>query len=171
MTIALTTAQHRLLLQALQQEVNCATDMLEALKAEADALGDHNPDSLDKAVSGKVEKMKLLEQASQHRQALLQGFNLPKDIHFNEGDLYQSNDAMHALWQQLLHVAEQCQQLNRINGALVERSFQQSRHALEILQGLVPDNPPAGATPSRSDGYNQCGQTTYSKHSRTLAQV
>lgn len=172
------TQRHQLT-QHLHQEIDATEEMLQALQVEADALSQHRADRLDQAVQIKQEKTLLLAQAGQKREQLM------KQLHGDEKEKqtdvqattaeknpFKQDKVLRVLWHKLLTLAEQCQQQNRINGALVESCYQQSRYALGILQGLTAETGQHTEPDSRqSEGYNHFGQTTYLKHSRTIAQV
>lgn len=174
------TQRHQLT-QHLHREIDATEEMLQALQVEADALSQHRADRLDQAVQIKQEKALLLAQAGQKREQLmkqLHGDEKEKQTQTDvqattaEKDPFKQDRVLHVLWHRLLTLAEQCQQQNRINGALVEHCYQQSRYALDILQGLATETGQHTPPDSRqSEGYNHFGQTTYLKHSRTIAQV
>ena len=146
--------------QALQLEISYAEQMLSALNDESDALGTHEPEKLEAATQIKHHKMQLLEQAGKERDKVLASTNSQPP--------FTETPPLNSLWTKLMKLAEQCQQLNRVNGCVIERGYQQSRHALDILHGL---DGTANTLTKKLDGYNQNGQTTYSSRSRSIAQV
>jgi len=147
--------------QALQLEISCARQMLVALTDESEALGTREPEKLETATQIKHQKMQQLEQAGKERDRVLA-------TSASSQPPFTDNQALNVLWTELMQLAEQCQQLNRVNGSIIERGYQQSRHALEIFHGL---DGTANTLTNNLDGYNQNGQTTYSKRSRSIAQV
>jgi len=147
--------------QALQLEINCAEQMLTALTDESQALGTHEPEKLETATQIKHQKMQQLEQAGKERDRILA-------TSANGQPPFTDNHPLNVLWTELMQLAEQCQQLNHVNGSIIERSYQQSRHALDILHGL---DGTTNTLTKKLDGYNQNGQTTYSNRSRSIAQV
>lgn len=162
----------RTLAQALQFEISCTEQMLQALQAENDALGSHEPEKLEAATQVKHEKILQMQQAGQRREAVLQA--LPAEINIQTllsrpgTPASEPGRTLKTLWLKLMSLAEQCQQMNRVNGSIIERGYQQSRHALNILQGMIV---PGGTDTNSSDGYNRSGHTVYSSRSRTIAQV
>ncbi len=178
------TKQQQQLTQVLQHEINCAEQMLLALQAETTALSEHTPEALELVIQAKLEKMQQLEQASNQREHLLTTITSlstkPRNIKsrstepssLKPDDVFGQDQSLQLLWKTLMLLAEQCQQLNFVNGSIVERGYQQSRYALDILQGRTAfDNTDKNAVINGSDGYNHNGQTTYSKRSRPIAQV
>ncbi len=171
MTDLFNTKQQQQLTHLLQHEIDCAEQMLLTLQAETTALGQHTPEALESVIQTKLEKMQQLEQVSKQREHLLTTIT-PLDngsTPLNPDDLFRQDSSLQPLWKALILLAKQCQQLNYVNGSIVERGYQQSRYALDILQGKtafgdVDKN--AG-----TDGYNHNGRTTYSNRSRTIAQV
>jgi len=181
MSILFSPAQHQQLMQYLSREIDATSDMLQALKVEADALTQHRADKLDQAVQIKQEKLQLLDQAGKKREQLLNQLftdriktelTLAIGSEAEEIDLFKQNKSLSVMWCKLLTLAQQCQQQNRINGVLVERSYQQSRHALDIIQGLATE---AGlytaAVSTKPEEYNHFGQTTSAERSRSIAQA
>lgn len=147
--------------QALQREISCARQMLTALQDESTALGAREPEKLETATQIKHQKMQQLEQAGKERDKILA-------TSANMQAPFTDNQPLNTLWTKLMELAGQCQQLNRVNGSTIERSYQHSRHALDILHGL---DGTANTLTKKLDGYNQNGQTTYSSRSRSIAQV
>ena len=147
--------------QALQLEISCARQMLAALTDESEALGTREPEKLETATQIKHQKMQQLEQAGKERDRVLA-------TSASSQPPFTDNQALNVLWTELMQLAQQCQQLNRVNGSIIERGYQQSRHALDILHGL---DGTTNTLTNNLDGYNQNGQTTYSKRSRSIAQV
>jgi len=181
MTFLFNQTQRQQLTQYLHQEIDATEEMLQALQVEADALSQHRADRLDQAVQIKQEKTLLLAQAGKKREQLMEQLSgdekerqrlSGKPVTTPKRDPFKQDRVLHVLWGKLLTLAEQCQQQNRINGALVEHCYQQSRYALDILQGLAAGTSQHSTPNSRqSEGYNHFGQTTYLRHSRTIAQV
>ncbi len=176
MANSLNDKQNQALTQVLLNEVSCTEHMLKALETEAEALGTHEPEKLELASKAKQETMLRLEAAGKQREHLIQAFAVMQEgkpaFYASDADNNDPAKPLNILWNKLITLAEKCQQLNRVNGSVIERGYQNSRHALDILQGLsAPGNPMAGAINSAYDGYNQNGQTTYSNRSRPIAQV
>jgi len=147
--------------QALQLEISCAKQMLIALKGESEALGTREPEQLEAATQIKHQKMQQMDQAGKERGRILA-------MSANNQPPFTDNQPLNTLWEKLMELAKQCQQLNRVNGSTIERGYQQSRHALDILHGL---DGTANTLTKKLDGYNQNGQTTYANRSRPIAQV
>lgn len=154
--------------QIFQREIECALRLLQALDMEYEVLAEHHADALEDVVRDKQEKVQQLELVSRQREKILGSINgiiadiddpHKKHYHFN-GDK-QITD----LWHKLVDVAEKCRDKNRVNGSIVELVSKQSRHALDILQGILPN------TSSTPELYDNVGQTTKSVHKRTLVQV
>lgn len=161
MANALSNNSNQALQQALQLEISCAEQMLIALEDESEALGTREPEKLEAATQIKHQKMQQMDQAGKERDRIL-------STSTNNQPPFTDNQPLNTLWTNLMELAEQCQQLNRVNGSIIERGYQQSRHALDILHGL---DGTANTLTKKLDGYNQNGQTTYSNRSRPIAQV
>jgi flagella synthesis protein FlgN len=154
--------------QIFQKEIECAHLLLQSLDREYEALAKHHADTLSDAVTDKQEKIQQLELISRQREKLLASFdavNIEKNSNQNKHYQFNGNKQLQDLWNVLVDVAEKCRDKNRINGSIVEVVSKQSRHALDILQGILPD------TSSISEVYDQAGQTTKSTNKRSLVQV
>ena len=153
--------------QAFQNEIECAQKLLQSLDLEYEALTEQHAATLEDVVREKQEKIQQLESFSIHREKLLATF---KDISIDENDKsknYQfgADEQLAGLWSKLIEVAEACREKNRINGSIVESISKQSRHALDILHGILP------GSSSMSELYNHTGQTITSADKRSLVQV
>ncbi len=174
MTNQFSNLQQQQITQALQHEIRCAEQMLQALQTETTALGEHTPAPLEAVLQTKLDKMQQLELASRQRESLLKALLKPNQsaTTLNYAAVFEHNGTLQPLWQSLMQLAQRCQQLNYINGSLVERGHQQSRHAMNILQGATNyTDADINTTINHSDGYNHTGQTTWSNSSHSLAQV
>ena len=152
------------LTQLLQQEVVLAEQMLEALQAESLALGTHSAEQLEAATQHKLEAMQAMEKAGKQREQLLAAWGK----HTPQADpaALLQHQTLKPHWEKLMSLAEQCQQLNRVNANVVTRSYQQSCHALGILQGLT------GTEKTRSaETYDHYGQTAHAQRSRAITRA
>ncbi len=150
----------------LLEEIACAEDLYRALTGEAEALGQHSAERLEAAVSDKVEKLQRMENAGTERHRQLDRLNRHvTDPGKRLQPPFSAVPRLHRHWQALMDIAGRCQQLNQVNGQLVALSQRQSRHALEIIQGLgkTAENP--------STLYNESGKTASTRHSHKLASV
>jgi flagellar biosynthesis/type III secretory pathway chaperone len=167
--------------QIMQKEVDCVHLLLKSLELEYEALADPHCATLEDIVRDKHEKIKQLEIVSKRREELLATFDIViPDVgsnKVNNNKYYQFNDTLFdnggqlaELWNELLNVAEQCRDKNRVNGNIVELASRQSRHALDILRGIAPVT--STASELYDNGlYNSRGQTKSFANKRTLVHV
>ena len=153
--------------QILQTEVECVHLLLKSLEQEYDALAQHNSAALEEAVRDKQEKIQQLEVVSRQREKLLASFDGVNVDEKKQNTHYQFNDneQLTALWSELVNLAEECCEKNRVNGSIVEIVSRQSRHALDILRGIAPD------APATSELYDNAGQTKSFANKRSLVHV
>ncbi len=155
--------------QVFQKEIECAHMLLQSLDLEYEALAGHNADALEEVVSDKQQRVQQLELISRQREKLLVSLNgggaVNKNTQHNRPFQVTGNKQLTDLWNELVDVAEKCRDKNRVNGSVVELVSKQSRHALDILQGILPE------TSSISELYDNAGQTTKSVNKRSLVQV
>lgn len=154
--------------QVFQQEIECAQKLLQSLDLEYEALAEHHVATLEDVVHVKQERILQLELVSRQREKLLTAFDgvsITSDSENNQKYQFNADEQLTGLWNQLVDIAEKCRDKNRINGSIVEVISKQSRHALDILHGILPESS------STSELYDNAGQTTKSANKRSLVQV
>lgn len=156
--------------QAFQNEIECAQMLLQTLDLEYAALTDNHTTTLENVVREKQEKVQQLESISIYREKLLtkfQGVSIDNKAnkHVYISDQISADEQLNSLWNKLVEIAENCREKNRINGSIVEVISKQSRHALDILHGILPESS------SISELYNNTGQTIKSSDKRSLVQI
>ena len=157
--------------QILQTEVECVRLLLKSLELEYEALAEHNSATLEEVVRDKQERILQLEVISRRREDLLVSFDSASDNVNTDENLqnkhYQFNDnrQLTELWNELVDVAEQCREKNRLNGSIVELVSRQSRHALDILRGIAPD------ALAVSELYDNAGHTKSLTNKRSLVHI
>ncbi len=154
--------------QVLQKEIGCARMLMKSMDLEYQALAEHHSDTLEEVVREKQERIQQLELISQQREKLLlsiKGVSIEIDSAQNKQPPFSDNKLLTDLWNELVDVAEKCREKNRVNGSIVELVSIQSRHALDILYGILP------GTSSLSELYDNTGQATKSANKRSLVQV
>jgi flagellar biosynthesis/type III secretory pathway chaperone len=154
--------------QILQTEVECVHLLLKSLELEYEALAEHHSAALEEVVRDKQEKIQQLEVVSRQREKLLASFdnaNTNVDAGENKHYLFNDNKQLAELWDELVNVAEECREKNRVNGSIVELVSRQSRHALDILRGIAPD------TSAASEIYDNAGHTKSFANKRSLVHV
>ncbi len=154
--------------QVLQREIECARKLMQSMDLEYQALAEQHADALENVVRDKQERIQQLELMSRQREKLLVSINgeaVTNDSKHSKKDQFGGNKLLTGLWNELVEIAEKCREKNRVNGSIVELVSIQSRHALDILYGILPD------TSSMSELYDNTGQATKSANKRSLVQV
>ena len=134
----------------LAQECNCARTLCDILIAERDALANNELDQLHDLSARKQEQVVELEQLSQQRTEWLHSQGVADDAAEIEKFFTAASEQTKLGWEKLLTQLEECQQLNRVNGSIVEQLQRKIRNALSILQGQ----------PGETDLYDQRGKTS-----------
>jgi len=163
-----TQNQKQAVKQVLQSEVDCAHLLLQCLDQEYEALAEHHTATLEDVVRNKQENIQKLEYATRQREKILaatDGVTVFDSKETNKHYQFNGDKQLIDLWNELIDVAEKCRLKNRVNGSIVEVVSRQSRHALDILHGIVP-----GAS-SHSEVYDQSGQTQGYANKRSLVHV
>ncbi len=124
-------------LQCVEHESEVMQAFIVALESEAEVLSQGQlDDELNACTAEKNRCAEELTRAAEHRDQLLQaaGFKAGK-----EGmDAAAAEDAaLEEAWKQLLELVAQASELNRANGALIERLLKQNNEALHTLRALA----------------------------------
>ena len=132
------------LVKNLETELRAFQDFIQVLQTEQDALVQGNVDSLLELARIKSEKVVLLSQLAENRHRFLsaQGFS-PENGGMTKWLQQQrdgGNPQISKLWQQLLALAENAQQLNQINGSMIDTRLRNNQQALAILQVAANQN-------------------------------
>ncbi|MGB5517164.1 MAG: flagellar protein FlgN, partial [Gammaproteobacteria bacterium] len=136
----------------LQREINHLQNLMHSLEEEYAALAEQHTATLEEVVRKKQATIRELEHIGQERETLLLSMNTTTEEQINSAAHASSADSqLSVLWNELVLLAEKCQEMNRINGSIVELVSRQSRHALEILHGISPN------LSSRPELYDQTG--------------
>lgn len=164
----LDTSEQQQIKQVFQREIECAQKLSQSLDLEYSALAEHHTAALEDVVRDKQERVQQLESISRQREKLLasySGVSLTRKDEHNQTYLFKTDAQLAGLWKELVGIAEKCREKNRINGSIVELVSKQTRHALDILHGILPD------TSTVSELYDNSGQTTKSANKRSIVQV
>ena len=154
------------LVQLLQREVNHVQNLLHALEQEYNALADQHTQELEQVVGKKQQIINELEHIGKQREALLASMNTTTEEQLSHAAAQSPGSSeLAALWHELVVLAEKCQEKNRINGSIVELVSRQSRHALDILQGISP------GLSSGAELYDQSGYKTISAEPHSLTKA
>lgn len=165
--MSIETTQHPEIKQVFKKEIECARMLLQSLDLEYDALAKQHAEALEEVVHIKQERINQLELISRQREKLLISFKVSNPEGDDQSHHYDfgTDKELIALWDELVETAEKCRDKNRVNGSIVELVSRQSRHALDILHGILPDSS------SFSELYDNTGQATKSSNKRSLVQV
>ncbi len=154
------------LVSLLQREVNQVQNLMHSLEQEYAALAERRADNLEDVVRRKQEAIAELESIGKQRENLLAAMNTTADEQIRYAvSRPAANEPLSSLWNELVLLAAKCQEMNRINGSIVELASRQSRHALDILQGISPN------TASSPELYDRSGYKTVSAKSHTLTKA
>ena len=160
--------QHELEL-LLQREINQLQQLMHELEEEYAALAEQHTATLEDIVRKKQETIRELERVGQQRETLLASMNTTTEeqlkLSVHQSGTPRPNNQLSGLWNELVLLAEKCQEMNRINGSIVELVSRQSRHALEILHGISPK------LSAKPELYDQSGYKTISAETHSLTKA
>jgi len=126
----------------LGQEIMGLESLSALLREESHLLLARDPARLEQLIEAKTLQVSELVSLDERRETLFReaGLNGEKqkmgqmlDEHFAGTDLAD-------LWRRLLSLAEECQQLNRLNAATLEIGQQHLSRALQVLRGTVTED-------------------------------
>ena len=135
------------LAKLMDQEIEAAGTLLEALQAETQALG-RDPEALEQAALRKQALVTGMEALHQQRCDLLQRAGCTPSRSGLEQFLgkFDVGNRLQRRWQRLLELTESCRDANLSNGAAVELSRLHLRQALAIMHGQSPQTVTYGAS-------------------------
>lgn len=128
------------LVNNLEEELRAYQDFNQVLQTEQDALVQGNIDPLLELARIKSEKVVLLSQLAEKRTRFLSAQGCSQDRGGMAKWLQQfggGNPQITELWQKLLTLAENAQQLNQINGGLIDTRLRNNQQAFAILQSAA----------------------------------
>ena len=166
MPVLLSEQQQQQYSQLLQREIELARALKTSLEVEYKALSSPDATGLQNIVSEKQEIISALETMGKQRetqlraQGVLQGPNTAHEVQ----RVFNSTRQLSNDWNELLSLAADCQEKNRINGRIVELGVRHSINALEILRGNI-----TGA--SSAHLYDHSGHTSNAAEKRSIAQA
>ena len=125
----------------LEAELRAYQDFIQALQTEQDALVQGNIDPLLELARIKSEKVVLLSRLAESRTRFLSAQGYAQEHGGMAKWLQQQRGGgipqIAELWQQLLALAENAQQLNQINGSMIDTRLRNNQQALAILQAAA----------------------------------
>jgi flagellar biosynthesis protein FlgN len=148
------------LAQSLGEELGAANALLQLLKQEQAHLIDANVDELAKITEEKAKIVARMTELAQnrHRTLAAAGFEASEAGMQKWAKSRTALPAASKSWNELLGIAKEAKELNRINGMLIGQHAARNQIALNILQG----NPQGGTM------YGPDGQSTSKSSSRKL---
>jgi flagellar biosynthesis/type III secretory pathway chaperone len=127
---------HRL----LQQETSAMQKLSVALQAEHNAILGRDTDALEQIVGEKLLAVNLVVELEQERTSLMEsaGYRASTDGMLHLLKWCDRDDQLSAAWQQLLSIAGECREQNRLNHQQAEISSRYIHQALCVLRGEDP---------------------------------
>ena len=142
--------------QIIESHIHCAHDLLEVLQQERRALISGKPDQLEAVSSAKLKMVHGFQVLSDKLTRYLNGESIESLLSRIGGGL-----DLRKRWADLLTLANECQQSNLANGALLDERHNQVRQSLQILFGHE----------ARPGVYGRWGDTSFRPERRVLARV
>jgi flagellar biosynthesis/type III secretory pathway chaperone len=123
----------------LQQQTLGASQLLQTLQSESEALVKRDIENIQRLSQQKSEQSEALEQLAQQQRQLLQELGLPYSPQGVNGFINSLTQSLAAQLrkkqQQLQTLLESCQHLNLVNGNIIAANRYSAETALAILRG------------------------------------
>lgn len=121
----------------LQDEHAAVSALVRLLQKEQDKLIAADIEGLPAVIAEKAAIVARMSELANHRQLALAAAGLSLEQNSMDQWIAQTgNSTAHSLWQDLLSLAKSAQELNRINGKLINQHASYNQNALSILQGV-----------------------------------
>jgi flagella synthesis protein FlgN len=130
-------------LAGITRERDATREFIDVLHREQHALQQPDMSLLRSLATEKAQQAQQLTQLADARNRWLAMLGYPQDRLGMERGL-QECPAAAAAWKELLQLAENAHQLNKINGILVDQRLRHVQQRLSVLQSSVSDTPGAG---------------------------
>lgn len=146
----------------LQQEIHCASTLLNSLRQESAALASNNPTPEPADSEAKLQLLNAMQQATQARANHMNanGQALKNGRLADTAAAMSENDNLQPLFSQLATLAQQCFEENRLIGQMINR---RSQFVASMLNSLSPQsrNPHA-------ETYGENGDTSSGDNNRLV---
>lgn len=145
------------LLPLLQQELACAGTLRSLLERERDCLGRGDIDGVSAVALEKASAVAAMAGIGEQRQACLAAAGIGADTQSVNTWIAASGAEIAAPWRDLLALAAEAREANRVNGLLINRHLARNRTALNVLHGAT-----------QTGLYGPDGQSTVHKPARSV---
>ena len=124
----------------LEDEIGYATELLELLSAERNALSKNNGNALEAVAKQKRLLAEQLETSAERRSKhLFETTGLAtadmQEYLDSSASSTDNQQPLKELWEQLVEILAQCREQNRLNGSILESSQRSIKQAIALLQG------------------------------------
>lgn len=130
------------LLELIEHDSQCCTQLLALIEQEYEALQQRNLDILEDLLNSKQAFLAQLDQGASQRSQLLAQHSLKADLDGLKQLASQASNGQDLLdqAQNLSEQLHQCQQANLRNGRLIQASQHNTRQMLNLLRGNSPQD-------------------------------
>ena len=129
----------KLLLEHFKKELELSIELLSLLNEEEVALSHQDIQSIPSITSNKNNLILKFLNLKSLRQNKLSHFGIPRDEpQIGKWITQQKLPELHQIWENLLLTLRQCQQINLINGKMIQQLTLANRAALQLLVGKDP---------------------------------
>jgi len=121
----------------LPEEHAAISNLMRLLQTEQDKLTAADIDELPAVIMEKASVVARMSALTNQRQLALMAAGLaPEQSGMEQWIAQTSDDTARSLWREILCLAKSAEELNRINGKLINRHATHNQNALNVLQGV-----------------------------------
>lgn len=142
--------------QIIESHIRCAHELLEVLQRERKALISGKPEQLEEVSVSKLKMVQAFQQLSDKLTRYLNGESIENLLSRIGGGL-----DLRKRWTDLLTLANECQQANLSNGAMLDERHNLVRHAIKCLFGHE----------AKPGIYGRWGDTSFRPERRVIARA
>ena len=127
------------LLDHFKKESKVSTDLLSLLKDEEEALSHQNLQLLPEITSKKNNLIQEFLSLKSKRQQNLAPLGVPlEESNIASWIKKEKAPELHTLWEELTQTLKSCQEINNLNGKMIQMLSASNRNALQVLVGKDP---------------------------------
>lgn len=139
--------------QIIEQHISSATELLEILTQERQALISGKPEALEQVSATKLQSVNAFKLLGDRLNRVLGSEKIESMLS------RLGNSSLQQRWQQLLALAQECQKKNLANGAIIDERQNYVRHAIKSMFGQE----------ARPAVYGRMGDTNFRPERRIIA--
>lgn len=150
----------RALADTIGEQLSLMEELNTQLETEQEALVARDMETLQAALSRKVDLLGAIESSENQRLALLEAITGARDGNAIDTALagLEEPEPIQAQWTQLLEELQRCRAINEANGRVIQQQQYGVQRTIDLIQGDVPAPQTYGPGASSSSSENRGGR-------------